>query len=243
MADRAMDVRPSGTAWGAVLGGWVASVGMAAILSPFVAGPILAMGTPGSGSEISVAIPVVLGILLAFVAGGYVAGRMAGYRTSWHGLVTAFFGLFILLLAALAAGAWQSGAYAGYGIRSLQDVFPGLADRSLDRFADAATLGAGLAFIAAILGGWFGGLLAPSNALASVSTQVRQPVRDTRPRVVDREREERERPERERDAARQPTARTVPAVGLKGGERAEEGDKPRDVDSMHTPRTDTPRRV
>ena len=93
MANSNVIVRPASTAWGAVLGGWVATIGASVIFAPLVAG--LLVGAP-VGGDIAVAVPVVLGLFLSYIVGGYVAGRMAGYRTSWHGMMTAFFTLFIV---------------------------------------------------------------------------------------------------------------------------------------------------
>ena len=87
-------LRPAGTSWGAVLDGWLATVGVAAILTPII-GVLLAnlYTTRGYSST----VPVLAGVGLAYLVGGYVAGRMAGYRTSWHGMMVAFFGLFVVL--------------------------------------------------------------------------------------------------------------------------------------------------
>jgi len=91
MADTsAVVVKPRGTSWLSVIGGWIASVRMAALLAPIAGGIIASRG--GTGDDISLAVPVVLAVMVAYLAGGYVAGRMAGYSTSWHGMMTAFSG-------------------------------------------------------------------------------------------------------------------------------------------------------
>ena len=72
-------VRPKGTSWGAVIDGWLATVGVAAILTPIV-GVLLANWYPTGGYASTVPILVAVGI--SYLVGGYVAGRMAGYRTS-----------------------------------------------------------------------------------------------------------------------------------------------------------------
>src|SRR5438477_1312041 len=125
------------TSWASVLGGWLAAVGMAALLAPAV-GVILA-GRPAVPNDLSLALPVVIGLVFTYLAGGYVAGRMAGYSTSWHGMMTAFFGLFITLIALLLAAAADQGLLASSGVRSLADVFPGTAQLDLRTFGDTVT--------------------------------------------------------------------------------------------------------
>src|SRR5206468_4200828 len=108
MANSDLAVRPAATSWGAVLGGWVATIGASVIFAPVVAGLLVVPGTTASG-DIAVAVPVVLGLFLSYIVGGYVAGRMAGYRTSWHGMMTAFFTLFVLLVLMLLGVAGDGG--------------------------------------------------------------------------------------------------------------------------------------
>src|SRR5438034_10530056 len=115
-------VRPAATAWGAVIGGWLATIGASVVIAPLVAGLIAATGSPQTSSDLALAVPVVLGLLVSYTFGGYVAGRMAGYRTSWHGMMTAFFTLFVLLVILLIGGLADRGVFAGSGIRSLADV-------------------------------------------------------------------------------------------------------------------------
>src|SRR5688572_6965230 len=100
-------VKPRGTSWLSVIGGWIASVGMAALLAPIAAGIVAARG--GAPNDVSLAVPAVLAVMIAYLVGGYVAGRMAGYATSWHGLMTAFFGLFVVLAAILLGVAAERG--------------------------------------------------------------------------------------------------------------------------------------
>src|SRR5207248_11094503 len=161
----------------------------------------------GQQGDLAMAVPVVIGILLSYVVGGYVAGRMAGYRTSWHGMMTAFFSLFILLLVLLVGGLADRGVFAGSGIRSLGDLIPGVKDLNVDSVGNALSFGAILGFLAAIFGGWLGGLLAPSHPAVVTRTAVApapvergpvsEPVR-TEPRHG---------------------GRFVPSFGRKGGER------------------------
>jgi hypothetical protein len=214
MTDRVV-VRQAATSGGAVLGGWVATIGASVIFAPLVAGLVAAFGSQYASGDIVAAVPFVLGILLSYVVGGYVAGRMAGYRTSWHGMMTAFFSLFILLIVLLLGGLAGSGALSGTGIGSLGDIIPGTRDLNIDSFGNALSFGAILGFLAAIFGGWLGGLLAPSHPMATapVAAPMHSPVSMHRPVSVREERrvvEERQRPT------------VIPAYGRKGGERVDE---------------------
>jgi hypothetical protein len=209
MANSNVVARPVGTAWGAVLGGWVATIGASVIFAPIVAGLLVVPGTPAPG-DIAVAVPVVLGILVSYIVGGYVAGRMAGYRTSWHGMMTAFFTLFVLGVLMLLGVAAENGLFAASGIRSAADIIPGVRELNLYALGDALTFGAILGFLAAIFGGWLGGLLAPSHPVAAVTPVHSVPARA--PATVARTTEQRE-------VVKERPRRILPAFGQKGGQR------------------------
>ena len=209
--------RPA-TSWMSVLGGWIATIGAMALIGPAIAGVLAGMNL-GSG-DIALAVPVIVGIFVSYLIGGYVAGRMAGYRTSWHGMLTAFFSLFVLLVIALLAYGADRGLFSGLGVNKLADVVPGATGLNVDSIGNALTFGALLGFLAAILGGWIGGVLAPSHAVPvapayAPASRVAGPVpaastagyRSTPERSVKRE-VVRERP-------------FIPAFGRKGGERVE----------------------
>jgi len=164
-------VRPS-TSWMSVLGGWIATIGAMALVAPAVAA-VLAGANPTIGSnDVATAIPVIVGIFVSYLIGGYVAGRMAGYRTSWHGMLTAFFSLFVLLVLVLLSYAAANGAFAGIGVNDLTTLVPGAAGLNIDSLGNALTFGALLGFLAAIFGGWLGGLLAPSHAVPVAAPYV-----------------------------------------------------------------------
>jgi hypothetical protein len=212
MSNSNVAARPAATSWGAVLGGWVATIGASVIFAPMVAGLLVAPGSP-VGGDIAVAVPVVLGLFLSYIVGGYVAGRMAGYRTSWHGMMTAFFTLFVLLVLMLLGIAADNGLFAASGIRSAADIIPGVRDLNLYALGDALTFGAILGFLAAIFGGWLGGLLAPTQAVAAVTPIRPVPVRAPATRTVERREVVTERPRR-----------ILPAFGRKGGEPVEKAE-------------------
>src|ERR1700741_4308863 len=150
MVDRKVVAQAPATSWGSVLGGWVATIGASVIFAPLVAGLMAATG--GGQDDLAAAVPVVGGLLLSYLVGGYVAGRMAGYRTSWHGMMTAFFSLFIVLGLMLLGVAADNGLFAGSGVRSAADLIPGVRDLNLYALGDALTFGAILGFLAAIFG-------------------------------------------------------------------------------------------
>ena len=210
-------VRPS-TSWMSVLGGWIATIGAMALVAPAVAG--LLGGANIGTNDIAPAVPVVIGIFISYLIGGYVAGRMAGYRTSWHGMLTAFFSLFVLLVIVLASYAASRGAFAGIGVNNVTDLVPGAAGLNVDSFGNALTFGALLGFLAAIFGGWLGGVLAPSHGVVPVTAPyvAREagpvPGRSVGVGPVGSRTEKQEIVTRRRPL--------LPAFGRKGGERAED---------------------
>jgi len=203
-------VKRSGTSWISVIGGWIASIGTAALLSPLVGGFVATRG--GTPDDLSLAVPAVLGVLLAYLVGGYVAGRMAGYSTSWHGMMTAFFGLFVVLAVILAGVAAERGYFGDVRI-----ALPG----SLPTVGDAVTFGAILGFLAAIFAGWLGGLLAPTRTVAVPVADIDHtdhatPVAPVTSVETDEERVIVRDPE---PVTRRRGFRFLPAAGRKGGQR------------------------
>jgi putative membrane protein (TIGR04086 family) len=197
-----------------VLGGWIATIGAAALVLPAVAS-ILAQ-TSLDSNDIVPAVPVVIGIFFSYLFGGYVAGRMAGYRTSWHGMMTAFFSLFVLLVLALLAYAADRGVFSGAGVNTLADLIPGARDLNVDSIGNALTFGALLGFLAAIFAGWLGGVLAPSQAeVARPYPPAAGPVPARSVGLPHSERAAKREVVRERRSL-------IPAFGRKGGEKVEE---------------------
>jgi len=212
----AVRVRPA-TSWMSVLGGWIATIGAMALVAPAVAA-VLVGANPGLGSnDIAPAVPVIIGIFVSYLIGGYVAGRMAGYRTSWHGMLTAFFSLFVLGVLVLASYAAANGAFTGFGVNDVNTLVPGV---NVDSLGNALTFGALLGFLAAIFGGWLGGVLAPSHGVVPVTAPyvAREagpvPGRSVGVGPVGSRTEKQEIVTRRRPL--------LPAFGRKGGERAED---------------------
>jgi hypothetical protein len=199
-----------------VLGGWIATIGAMALVAPAVAA-VLVSANPGIGSnDLATAVPVVIGIFVSYLIGGYVAGRMAGYRTSWHGMLTAFFSLLVFLVIVLLGYFAATGAFAGIDVSTL---VPGAAGLNVDNLGNALTFGALLGFLAAIFGGWLGGLLAPSHVVPVAAPYVAREAGPVPGRSVG------VGPVGSRSVKREAVIRRpplVPALGRKGGERVQE---------------------
>jgi hypothetical protein len=206
---REVVVRPTRTSWGAVLDGWLATVGVAAILTPII-GVVLANLYPTGGYASTV--PILVGVGLAYLIGGYIAGRVAGYKTSWHGMMVAFFGLFIVLALLVVDIALEVGVF-GVTARLVQ-IMPLVLGVSLYESVETFAFGGALGILIAIFAGWLGGLLAPAHATASV-TRASAPMIPTA--VVE------ERKVTSAEVHRPRTRyRLLPSIGRKGGERVEE---------------------
>jgi MFS family permease len=206
---REVVVRPAGTSWGAVLDGWLATVGVAAILTPIV-GLMLANWYPTRGYASTV--PILVAVGLSYLIGGYVAGRMAGYHTSWHGMMVAFFGLFVVLALLVVDAALAVGVF-GTSARLVQ-VMPQVLGVALYQSAETFAFGGALALLIAVFAGWLGGLLAPARIGAVVPSAA---VMETEPAVV----EERTVTTTELQRPRE-RFRLLPSAGRKGGERVED---------------------
>lgn len=200
-------VRPSRTAWGAVLDGWLATVGVAAILSPII-GLVLTNLYPSRGYASTV--PILAGVGLSYLVGGYVAGRMVGYRTSWHGMMVAFFGLFVVLSLLVVDVALSLGLFGSTG--RLVQIMPAIIGGTLFVSAEAFAFGGALGILIAIFAGWLGGLLAPTRiTVIAASAPVVEPV--TTAPVVE------ETTTKTVDQGPRGRYRLLPSPGLKGGER------------------------
>lgn len=195
---------PRGTSWLSVIGGWIAAVGMAALLAPLVAGAVAGRAQPDG---LAVAVPAILGVMLAYLVGGYVAGRMAGYKTSWHGMLAAFFGLFVVLLLILGAWAAASGYLGDLRFGAIDGVYAWGFGPAID--GEALTFGALLGFLATIFAGWLGGLLVPDRVVAEVARPVAAAATIDQTMAGDRA------------TPARTGFRILPSIGRKGGETIE----------------------
>lgn len=210
---REVAVRPTGTSWGAVLDGWLASVGVAAILTPIVGLLLANLYTNGRGYAATV--PILCSVGLGYLIGGYVAGRMAGYRTSWHGMMVAFFGVFVVLALLVIDLALEMGVFGLSG--RLVQILPAVLGISLFQSAETFAFGGALGVLIAVFAGWLGGLLAPARITAAASSASAAPA-EVRPVTEERTVRSTE--------VHTPRARfrLLPAIGRKGGERVNEVD-------------------
>ena len=206
---REVVVRPTGTSWGAVLDGWLATVGVAAILTPII-GLMLANWYPTRGYASTV--PILVAVGLAYLIGGYVAGRMAGHHTSWHGMMVAFFGLFIVLALLIVDLALALGVF-GTSARLVQ-VMPQVLGVALYGSAETFAFGGALALLIAVFAGWLGGLLAPSRIGVVVPSTA---VPEAEPVAVEERAVTKTEVQRPRERFR-----LLPSAGRKGGERVED---------------------
>jgi hypothetical protein len=193
-----------------VIDGWLATVGVAAILTPLV-GLLLATAYPAPGYAATV--PVLVAVGLSYLVGGYVAGRMAGYRTSWHGMMVAFFGLFVVLALLVIDIALDFGVFGVNG--RLVQIMPAVLGVVLFTSAETFAFGAALGVLIAIFAGWLGGLLAPTRVATTVApTAVVDPAAPRAPAVEEKRVTSEVRRPRER-------YRLFPSPGRKGGQRAD----------------------
>lgn len=205
-------VRPSGTSWGSVLDGWLAAVGVAAILTPIVT---LLLANVYTARGYASTVPILMAVGLAYLVGGYVAGRMAGYRTSWHGMMVAFFGLFIVLALLIVDIAFAAGVFGGPA--RLVQILPLVLGVALFESAETFAFGGALSLLIAIFAAWLGGLLAPSRIVTTVAPPVTPVDPVTTTPVVEERRVTTSETRRPRERYR-----LLPSQGRKGGERVEE---------------------
>lgn len=167
--------------WVAVVGGVLAMMGVAALVTPvltrYLAGAATDLTDAGS------AVPVLVALVLTALIGGYVAGRIAKRRTGWHGLLS---GLFALLLTGsyLITQVALQRSFLGIDDRELPVFFPMVLGLGLYHSYPALWLGVAVGFPARILAAWIGGLLArPRSDVVAASPRivVAGPVTPPRP--------------------------------------------------------------
>lgn len=149
--------RSSGVKWGAVALGWVVAVLAGIVINfilRFLAGVLIEF--PVEPSEITAAVIIValLSGFLAYVVGGYAAGRSARVSGGLNGAMTAVFGVIIGVISAIIL--------AVFGIIFTEAVAVPPVNFGL---AGAAIVGGLILFLVNLLGGFIGGKLGePSGA-------------------------------------------------------------------------------
>ena len=161
----------------ATLAGTLAALGTAVLLGGIGAGAGsygYQLGRDNVTDELSIAglVAGLSALILAFLIGGWVAGRVARYDGGRNGLLTAVW--FVLLAAATAAlGAWAGDKYDVFGNVNLPQWFDN------DAYTGAA-IATGVLALAVMLGaGWLGGRLGERYHRRADSLVVR-----TRPGAV-----------------------------------------------------------
>lgn len=106
--------RFGGAKFGAAFFGWLVAVGMTVLLSAVAAGVGAAVGQnvvldPAGADAATVgltgAVTVLVVLSLAYLTGGYVAGRLARFDGARNGVLTWLLGMVITVLAGLVAAA------------------------------------------------------------------------------------------------------------------------------------------
>lgn len=149
--------RFGGFSWGSDFFGWLAAAGLAAILAGIVAAAGAALGlTKGSTDQIHLGggIALLAVLFVAYVAGGYVAGRMARFDGTRQGLGVWLWG--ILVAGAIALLAILGGSK--YNVLDALNLPRIPIDQGHLTNAGAIALAAGLvvSLVAACIGGTLG---------------------------------------------------------------------------------------
>ncbi|WP_369140545.1 hypothetical protein [Modestobacter versicolor] len=111
----AQKARYGGVSWGAAFFGWLSANGMAVLLIALLSAGGLAFGlsdtvssadeaadSAASGIGLGAGIALLVALFLAYLAGGYVAGRMARFDGVKQGIAVWVIGLVVVVLLALA---------------------------------------------------------------------------------------------------------------------------------------------
>ena len=96
-----------GIKWGAAFFGWLSATGLAVLLVALVSAADVGLGlTDGASAEaigLRGAVALLVVLFLSYLAGGYVAGRMARFTGMRQGLAVWLVGLVVVLLVSGAA--------------------------------------------------------------------------------------------------------------------------------------------
>jgi MFS family permease len=122
----AQHARFGGIKWGAAFFGWLTANGLAVILTALLSAAGVALGLSqglDSASEatqqadtlgIAGGIGLLVVLFLAYLAGGYVAGRMARFDGARQGVAVWVIGLLVVLFLAYLAGGYVAGRMARF---------------------------------------------------------------------------------------------------------------------------------
>ncbi|MFQ1003098.1 hypothetical protein [Modestobacter sp. SSW1-42] len=158
--------RFGGISWGAAFFGWLSANGMAVLLIALLSAGGLAFGladqvasvdqaadSATSGIGLGAGIALLVALFLAYLAGGYVAGRMARFDGARQGVAVWVIGLVVVVLLALAGLLFGS----QYNVLAQLDLPRIPIDEGTATTAGLIALGAVL--LATLIGAVLGGLL------------------------------------------------------------------------------------
>jgi hypothetical protein len=163
----AQRARYGGISWGSAFFGWLTANGMAVLLIALLSALGVAFGLTSSlddptaaaeqatsGAGLGAAIAILTALFLAYLAGGYVAGRMARFDGAKQGIAVWVIGLLVVLLLALAGLVFGS----QYNVLSQLNLPRIPIDEGTATTAGLIALGSILlvTLVAAILGGLLG---------------------------------------------------------------------------------------
>jgi hypothetical protein len=134
-----------GINWGAAFFGWLVAVGVGVILTAIASAAGAAFGlSDGSAETIGLASGIALLVILmiAYYAGGYVSGRMSRFDGARNGFGTWALGIVLTIL----------GAVAGAILGSEYNIFSGLNLPNIPIDSGTLTTGGIIALIAVLLG-------------------------------------------------------------------------------------------
>jgi hypothetical protein len=100
--------------WGAAFFGWLVAIGIAVFLTAILSAAGAALGLTKASTSQAATIGIVGGaillaiVLIAYYAGGYVAGRLSRFDGARQGLGTWLFGLLVTIAAAVAGAVFGS---------------------------------------------------------------------------------------------------------------------------------------
>ena len=154
-----------GINWGAAFFGWIVAIGIGVILTAIVSAAGAAIGltdtvTPGAAKSNADTVGIVGGALLiaialiAYYAGGYVAGRMSRFDGARQGFAVWLFGLVITLLVA-GAGAVFGDQYNVFEKLNLPRIPVSTSDLTTGGLIALAAIVLG-SLLAAVIGGKVG---------------------------------------------------------------------------------------
>ena len=95
------------TSWTSVVIGWLSALGAGLILSGIVSALVGAVAGAGGSTEATGnvgGVGLLITLFVAFLIGGYTAGRLAGRARTKHGLLVALIALVVTLILVLLSG-------------------------------------------------------------------------------------------------------------------------------------------